>query len=280
MALPPKKVSGTFFQVPWSAAGPDCCLKAQSLDDSRGPPFVAIRCPPRDRTPNGRQLGFGLRGVHVLQPACVASDGPRCQDRFLTSISMMPSPEAAPPPVLRPANQVRSQGVSLDIAAHGEEMVFRLDRERLEASLIHVAGTATVPMGMPPLRVREGKPSDKPRQFTVGVRPDHEVPMIRHQAPGKKVSAVAFDRLFENSLHRLVIGVGLKDGQACIATVENVIDHPAVRCSLWPSHGIIPVDRPHSRQEKVPDTFLTPPHGNEGCGPAEGSGSAAKEKGS
>lgn len=169
---------------------------------------------------------------------------------------MMPSPEAAPPPVLRPANQVRSQGVSLDIAAHGEEMVFRLDRERLEASLIHVAGTATVPMGMPPLRVREGKPSDKPRQFAVGVRPDHEVPMIRHQAPGKKVSAVAFDRLFENSLHRLVIGVGLKDGQACIATVENVIDHPAVRCSLWPSHGIIPVDRPHSRQEKVPDTFL------------------------
>ena len=97
-------------------------------------------------------------------------------------------------------------------------------------------------MGVPALRVRERKPSDKPRQFAVCVRLNHEVPMIRYQAPGEKVSAVAIDCLLENSLQRLVIGVGLEYGHACVATVQNVIHHPAICCSLWSSHVAVRIN--------------------------------------
>ena len=75
-----KKVSGTFFVRPRSPARPDCCFQAQPFDDPRSPPFVAIRSSTRDRMPDGRQFGLGLRDVHVVQPAGVSSDGPRCQD--------------------------------------------------------------------------------------------------------------------------------------------------------------------------------------------------------
>ena len=75
-----KKVSGTFFVRPRSPARPDCCFQAQPIDDPRSPPFVAIRSSTRDRMPDGRQFGLGLRDVHVVQPAGVSSDGPRCQD--------------------------------------------------------------------------------------------------------------------------------------------------------------------------------------------------------
>ena len=150
---------------------------------------------------------------------------------------MVTAPEAAPPPILRPTNQIRSQGVPFDVAAHGEKMVFGLNRERLEPPLIHVAGTAAVTMGVPTLRVRERKPSNKTRKFPVRVRLDHEVPMIRHQTPGQKVGGVAIDRLLENSLQCLVVGVRLENGHARIATVEDVVHQSAIRCSLWPTHA-------------------------------------------
>ena len=81
--LPPlegKKVSGTFFALPRSPARPDCCFQAQPFDDPGSPPLVAMRGSTRDRMPDGRQFSLGLRGVHVVQPAGVSSEGPRCQD--------------------------------------------------------------------------------------------------------------------------------------------------------------------------------------------------------
>jgi hypothetical protein len=48
----------------------------------------------------------------------------------------MGAPQAAPPPVLGALNQVRTQGVALDITANGEEMGVLLDDEGLEAPLI------------------------------------------------------------------------------------------------------------------------------------------------
>ena len=38
-----KKVSGTFFALPRSPAGPDCCFQAQPFDDPGSPPLLAIR---------------------------------------------------------------------------------------------------------------------------------------------------------------------------------------------------------------------------------------------
>jgi hypothetical protein len=162
----------------------------------------------------------------------------------------MPVPQAAPSPILCPAHQVRPQGVALDIAANGQEMVFCLNRERLESSLVNVSGAMAVPMGVPPLCVRERKPSDKPRQFTVRVRLDHEVPMIGHQAPGEKIGAKAIDCLLENSLQSLVICVALENREAGIATVENVVNHPSIRGSLRSAHGMDRSRQQFASQEK------------------------------
>jgi hypothetical protein len=54
--------------------------------------------------------------------------------------------QASPTPILGLCNEAGPQRIPFHIATDGEEMVIRLDRERLETTLVEVAGAGRVMM--------------------------------------------------------------------------------------------------------------------------------------
>ena len=90
-------------------------------------------------------------------------------------------PEASPPPGFGVGHETGAQRVSLDVAQHRQEMSILLNRNRLVATLVDVTGPFGMMGPMPPLRVRQRQPVHESRQF-VFHRPEHEMPVIRHDA--------------------------------------------------------------------------------------------------
>ena len=88
----------------------------------------------------GGQFGLGLVGVHRRHPIGRARHGPRGEQPAVFGRTAQPAIQAAPPPLLRPANQVGSSGLAFGITGHPKQVIVVLKGKRLETSLIDVAG--------------------------------------------------------------------------------------------------------------------------------------------
>jgi hypothetical protein len=107
---------------------------------------------------------------------------------------------------------VGTKGVPFHVAADRQEMLVRLDRERLEPSLIQVTGASRAVVGVPPLGVGHGEPAQELREVALLARPAQEMEMVGHHAGGQQPGIRARDGLSENSLERGLVLVGLEDG--------------------------------------------------------------------
>ena len=76
--------------------------------------------------------------------------------------------------------------------------------------LVQVARAARVMMSMPAHGVGEGQPAEKPGQFAIGLRPEHEMPVIGHHAVGQNSGWRVLVRLVQHTIERLVISLLLK----------------------------------------------------------------------
>ena len=61
--------------------------------------------------------------------------------------------QAAPSPLLGKLHKIRTQGISLDVAANRDEVFVVLNRKRFEAALVNMARARAVPMRVPALRM-------------------------------------------------------------------------------------------------------------------------------
>jgi hypothetical protein len=104
-----------------------------------------------------------------------------------------------------------AQGVPFHVATHGEERPVVLHGEGFEAALIHVSRAGGLPVRVVPLRLRQREPTDEPRQFVVLARPDHHVPVIRHQTKLKQSHPESLDRIFHHAFKGRVIVAVLED---------------------------------------------------------------------
>lgn len=109
------------------AAGAEAVLQAQRRGGFRGPEAGAVGTIAAEPEPDGGDLGFGHRGVDEPQPVGPARDRPRIEGR-----SRVSGPEARPGPILGPLDQPGAQGIPLEVADDGLEMLVLPDRERLE----------------------------------------------------------------------------------------------------------------------------------------------------
>jgi hypothetical protein len=110
-------------------------------------------------------------------------------------------------------------------------MVVRLHWERLESALIEVAGAGRVVVSVPSLGVRHGEPAHELREVAIGARPEQEMEVVGHHAIGQQPHVITRDGLGEDSLECGVIPVGLKESQAGVAAVEDVINEAPFRRS-------------------------------------------------
>src|SRR5208337_4868110 len=171
-------------------------------------------------------------------------------------LGLHPAVQAAPAPVFCSLDQVRPQGITLDVAASGEEVLVALDRERFEPALVHVAASPGVPLGVPPLGVGQSQPANESRELSVLPRPDNQVPVIGHDAVGQQPCSRAIDGLFQDPLKRLVVLVFLKDRHPRVGAIEDMVDQATVIRSFRSAHVAKATKWPSLCPGKVPDTFL------------------------
>src|SRR5262249_22720786 len=108
-------------------------------------------------------------------------------------------------------------------------------------------------VGMPALGVGQRQPADQPREFAILPRPNHQVPMIGHEAIGQQPSLRALHGLEQDPLKRLVVSLVIEDAHPRIGPIEHVIHETALSGAMRSSHTAI-VSRPYL-PKKVPDTF-------------------------
>jgi hypothetical protein len=116
----------------WADGG----FQAEVFHGLLAPIGAAVRPAAADALPNGIDLCFRERLVHIVYPIGATPYGPGRQERLLLLIALGPSPQAAPPPVFGPLHELGPQGIAIHVAADGEEMRVLFDGKRLEASLL------------------------------------------------------------------------------------------------------------------------------------------------
>ncbi len=79
-------------------------------------------------------------------------------------------------------------------------------------------------MGVPALRVRLAQPADETRQGAIGLGPQHEVPVIGHQAVGQHTHRHLLLGLDENAEEGVEVGGLVQEGSAGVAPIEHVVD--------------------------------------------------------
>lgn len=147
----------------------------------------------------------------------------------------MTPPEAGPPPVLGPLDQVGPQGVPLDVAADGQKMLVALDGEGFETPLVEMAGGMIV--GVPAHRVGVGEPADKGGQLAVGPRPEDHVPVIGHQAVGQQADGLSLPGLGQHAFEGRVVLRLLQQRQPGHRPIEDVINQTARSNAGLSRHG-------------------------------------------
>ena len=100
-------------------------------------------------------------------------------------VALHAMPETRPAPLCGALHQIRSQGVPLHVPQDRQQMLVLFDRKRLETPLIERTGPRRAMRRVPPLRVRHREPTHELRKLAIASRPKHQVPMVRHHAPGQ-----------------------------------------------------------------------------------------------
>ena len=112
-----------------------------------------------------------------------------------------------------------------------------------------MAGAGRAVVGVPTLGVCQGEPAHELGEFTILVRPEQDVEVVRHQAVGQQSHVVPCDGFGENTLKGDVVLVAVEDGQPGIGSVEGVVHEAALRCSSWSRHR--PRVRDQARRVKI-----------------------------
>ena len=119
-------------------------------------------------------------------------------------------------------------------------MLVGLHGKRLEPPLVQVPRAARVMLGMPAHGVGVCQPAEKPGQFAIGLRPEHEMPVIGHHA----VRQESYRRSLLSFLQRTHEGsIGLRvfeHSQSTNAAIQNVKNDTSapVKASPWHSQPL------------------------------------------
>jgi hypothetical protein len=142
--------------------------------------------------------------------------------------------------VLRTLHHAGAQRITFDISTHPEEMAVGANRDRLESTLIDCAKAAKVPSILPSSGVRHREPVHKTREPPIGFRHQDKMPMVRHDAVGKKCDAGALHRFLEKRLEGRVIARILEKDGAFGCSIKDVKYDPrrSVPFPSWHSASV------------------------------------------
>lgn len=181
------------------------------------------------------QFLIALRFVHERTPVIGSLDRPVAEQVGVAA--GFAAPQAAPAPVLGAWHEAGAQRVAFDISQYDQQVEVGLDGEGFEASLIEVAGARGVVMRVPALGVGVGQPLHEVTELAVGLRPQGQVPVVGHEAPGEDADGDALVGLGQNAFEGGVVLVFVEKGALADAPVENVVDQPGGSMARPARHG-------------------------------------------
>ena len=135
-------------------------------------------------------------------------------------------PQSAPSPLLSTFHQFAAHRDGLDVSAEHEKVLVLCHGNAMESPLVQVPRTTAVTVLVVPADVRHTHPAHQPPQRHGGPRPDDKMPMVEHQAISQQIHRITLQPLGQHSLERVVVALLVKQSQATVSAIENVIDHP------------------------------------------------------
>ena len=90
-----------------------------------------------------------------------------------------------------------------------------------------MAAACASPVGVPALGMGQGEQTHKCGEICLAPRPQHQVPVIGHEAVSQDSHPDAFPHLAQDAFKGLIVLIRLEDGLARVGAIERVINQPA-----------------------------------------------------
>jgi hypothetical protein len=138
--------------------------------------------------------------------------------------------QTRPPPVLGSLNEVRPKRIGFDVPNRVGVATVGGDLRRTEPALVDVAEADRSRSVSKACSMQRRQVVQELRQLRTGVRPEHQVPVVRHQNVGQQLDGNTSARSVEKS-EKLVIVLRTAEE---LATLDSSVDHMhhAVRCDV------------------------------------------------
>lgn len=190
-----------------------------------------------DAFAESRQFRFGLRFLKMTEPESRARDRPLTEYGSGELVLLLPMKQTRPSPLFRSSAQIGSQSIAFDVPTDRQKMVVFLNGERFESPLVKVPRSRRSVMRVPALSVSQGQPAHEPRQIPVLARPQHQMPVIGHQAVRKHPHVASLASFPQHILKRRIIFRLMKHRRTSIRPVQRMKHHAAIICSFGSSHN-------------------------------------------
>jgi len=145
-------------------------------------------------------------------------------------------------------HQFGAHGVVLDVAAEREEVLVLCHGKALESPLVQVSCPPAVIVLVVPADVRHPDPPHQSPQRDVGPRPDDQMPVIGHQAVSQQSHWITLQPLDQHLLEGVVVALRVKQSQASVPPIEDMVDHPSFNGSSGSWHPDSFTDAPPTCQ--------------------------------
>ena len=126
-----------------------------------------------------------------------------------------------------------------------------LDWNRFVSVLIQRSGPLRSPRTVPPLGVGQRQPVHESRHF-VGLRPQYQMPMIRHHAITEKPGRYARKRLGKHIFKRTIVAVMAKNAYTPDGAIQDMKNQPSRLVQRSMRHD--PIGRT-SKIDALPETL-------------------------
>src|SRR6056297_2765552 len=135
-----------------------------------------------------------------------------------------------------PLDQIRTQGVPLDVSTNGKKVGVIADRKTLEATLVEMPSAEVVVMRPISKGVCASHPAEQSSHLAIFGGSKHQMPVVRHQCVGKQFDRVFRQAFGENPFEGLEILLFVKDRLPLITAIQGVIDLAGLVIAWLPGH--------------------------------------------
>ena len=116
-------------------------------------------------------------------------------------------------------------------------MTVCLDREALKSTLIKMSTRLMMIMSVVTPHVCNAEPAHEARQRLIAIGPQHQVPVVGHQAEGEQIDGIALEALAEDLEEGRVIARLVEEFHPAVAAIEHMVNASGLDGSRGSGHA-------------------------------------------